>query len=471
MSEDVHPHAQRIRVLGRSIVSHFQQLFRNAELFEPNNVIFARLSQTLSNYIAESYRFLGGCTLRLSSYQVFLEDSRVFIDSGMVEAVNFLSTFFGAAEIGGVFFHEECQDPKILLKALFAFRETVLDDKARGDEAIKKGLIRRHTPYILPLPLSRAEATMTGIRDLNNAKKFALRNAAKFIMFLEDMEPSLEKKEAFRINIAHRVILNLIRVNEVYPHLIISLTQIQIADQLLSQLFHGVLLLLAVGKRLGLSRQTQIDLAVAAVFQNLGYQTIPPPIRESDRMQDYLPSVPDRAARKLMETRFFNRALFFRIVLAYQCPIVPNPVVQPRQALPVTRLLRTINHFVAAWKHGRDKAMLPLTCVKYLLSSKVSTVDRSFLLLVGDTLGLLQPGSVMVLDQKIPVSIVGILDGDVGKMELVSIAKDPREGIQRFRWDLPGGDESEALIQRLSYIEPDVAQPNALRAAFRTSDR
>lgn len=289
---------QRIQVIGRAIMSHVQQLFRNADLFDANNQIFGKLSTTLSNYVEESFKLFGACTLRINAHQVFLEDNRVFVDAGMIESVNFLTQIFNNGEISGFSFHQECTVPDTLLKSLFAFREALINDKAKGVDAIVKGLTRRHVPYLSPLPQMENPTTMTGIRDLENAKKFCLRNAAKIILFLEEFGLSVEKEELPKMNILYRLIMNLMRIQETYPHLVTGLIHFPIKDPFQDQAFRSIVLLLTVGKTLAMDRRTQIDLCTASIFQKYGYLTIPTVVRNSPRIDEFLRTVSERGAKK-----------------------------------------------------------------------------------------------------------------------------------------------------------------------------
>lgn len=469
MSEPQDAHMARISVLGRSVLSHLQQVLRNAEVFESNNQIFVRLAKTMSSYIRECFELLGGCTLRIDSYQVFLEDTRVYIDAGMVESVNFLSSFFRSAGIGGLFFHEECLDPNNLLKSIFVFRETVLDSQARGVDAIKRGLEDRHCPFLLPVPWNQSESTMTGIRDETNARKFAFRNAAKLMMFLEDMHRAVENQETIRVAIAYRVLLNLIRVNENYPHVIMALMQARGHDPVISRLFVGVILVLATSKRLRLNRQVQLDLAVASLFHLVGYQSLPKGIRESDKIKEYLPSVPSRGARKILETRFVNRSLFLRLVVAFQVPSASLPNSRVDQMLPLSRLVSTVDFLVRAWKDPLNKKHTLFDVLEGMFQTQAPEIDKGFLLILAITLGKAPPATMVVLDREQAALIVQMEETGKEKLHLETIPKSPTDPVKRLNWELDDENLARAYLDRLAVVPPGVDQPNPMRGFFRAA--
>lgn len=464
MSVEKDPQQERIQVLGRSVLSHMQQVFRNADLFDANNQIFVRLAQTLSNYIKEAYRLVGGCGLHVTSHQVFLEDSRVFIDSGLIESANFLSGFFGDAEIGGVVFHEECWDPKVLIKTLFAFRSAILDDKARGEQAIAQGLIRRHCPYITAIKLSRVETTMTGIRDEENARRFALRNAAKLAMFISDMDDCIQNQEAVRANHGYRVLLNLIRVNEQYPDILKSILACPPKGATQGRTFYGVILTLVVCHALKLGRQAEIDFGVAALFQCLGELIIPPHIRASDRLNDYRDELPDRALGWLLDTRFVNRSLYFRIIFAYQVPRRRN--LQEETPLPAARMLRAINYIVEGWK--LHDPPIPLhRCVHGLLASDDATVDKAIVLVVAKALGSIPASTLLCVDHK---TLTVVADNEAAKMRLISIPESRAQSIKKMEFDLKDPLRLEEFETRVEMVQPYSQGPNSVAPLFLGSD-
>jgi len=460
MQEQESAHLKRIQLQGRSILSHVQQMFRNADLFEHNNQVFINISKTLSRYLHASFQLISGCSLRIQSHQVFLEDSRVFVDAGMLEGVRFLSEFFDAAEIGGIQFHEECFDPAVLLKALFSLRSVVLDDKARGKSAVEKGLARLHMPYISPLPFTREENTMTGLRDEENAKKFALRNIAKLIMFLEDFQESIDTQDDIRLNVAYRVLMNLIRVNESYPDLLMALCRHDLEEPTLNQIFHRTILVMAIGGYLDLPRQIQTDLSITALFGSLGVQTVPPSMRYGEQNEAQRISLPERGARQLLQTRFVNRSLYFRLVSAFQTPAVNHP--KCKRVLPLARLMRTVDCFVTHWKSSRA---LPQMVLMHLFQSNDPAIDKSFLMILAKTLTFLPPGTLMIMDRRLP--IMNLTSDREGLVKMKTVPPGKQVMSESYRWDRNDSLQNQAWPDRLMLAKPSVKGPNACRALLK----
>ncbi|MCB1045237.1 MAG: hypothetical protein KDC35_20015 [Acidobacteria bacterium] len=460
ITQEKDPHAERIQVLGRSILSHVQQVFRNADLFEPNNQIFVRLAQTLASYIKESYRMVGGCSIHVNAHQVFLEDSRVFIDSGLIESVAFLSNFFAGADIGGLIFHEECWDPKTLIKTMFALRESILDDKARGEAAIMQGLGRRHSPYITAIRLSNVETMMTGIRDEENARRFAIRNAAKLAMFINDMDRQIQNQETPRINVGYRVLLNLIRVNEQYPQIIHALMASPVDDRTKGRVFYGVIMILAIARFLNLGRQAQIDFGLAALFQCLGEQLVPPSIRQSERLEEFRAELPHRAVGWLLDSRFVNRSLYYRTVLAYQTP--RHKANQEESPLPVSRLLRAVNHVAEAWKLS-PKPRPFYQCIQMLLASNDPTVDKAFVMVISKAFNIIPVTTLTAIDASF---VAVVLENSGDHVRLISIPQSRNESVRKLEWNLGDQLKKEEFSSRTVMLKPSSDGPNAIPSLF-----
>jgi len=456
----------RIQVMGRSLLSHLQQLFRNADLFEQNNQIFGKLAGTMANYVAESFKMFGGCSLRINAHQVFIEDNRVFVDAGMIESVNFLTMLFTNAEIGGLAIQQECTDADILLKSLFALRETIINEKSKGAEAIKRALSRHHYPYLLPLAHYESQSTMTGIRDVENARKFALRNATKLLLYLQDFVLTVEKDEPPRMNILYRVVMNLMRINELYPNLVLGLLYFPIRDPLQRQMFQSIVLLLAVGRELKLERRTQIDLCVASAFQRYGYLTIPTVVRNSPRLAEYTSTVAIRGAKKILESRFINRALYLRLVTTWQMPLQANPLHGPGQVCPFVKLLRTISFLLSQWQPGQEQGALLHEATQKLLQSQDANLDKPFLLLIAHVLGFYHPGQPIYHHMGKPLVVAGAPKDLETILELCGLIKDPISGYERLRFNLADPAQYEAQLRQLRFVRPGERRPNSIKVLY-----
>jgi len=440
---------QRIQTLGRSLVTNLFQIFRNMEVYEENNDIFRRASESMRNHLEESYRYLNNCNLKISTHNVYLSGHRIYIDFGLLESVKALGTIFGNCSIGGVMFLEDCLDRHNLMRGLFSLRDTLIADQRRGVEAIKKGMVDRHTPFIQPIKPDEHEVKVSGLRDEANARKFALLNATKFMIFLEDMHVNIQAGKQLQMSIVFRVILNLIRVFEQYPGAIKTLVFAKpIQNETHNQYYGSILLLIVLGE-LKVPRQTILNLVVDSLFHN---------VTDMVGGERFLKDQ-DRAivgAKKMLETKFINRSFFIRVNYAFHVPIKKE---DPND-LNFTRLYKTIQAFVGQLRSHE----LIQTALVNLLKSNSPEIDKSSAVLVGHALGLLVPGQSVIIDGKKP-SIVHHWHSEMQDADLTLLTLDPTNPKRQEKesWYLSGGEEWTAYMRRLSMVPPTVPRPNCIK--------
>ncbi|PIE02142.1 MAG: hypothetical protein CSA81_08505 [Acidobacteria bacterium] len=444
---------QRVQTLGRSMVTNLYQLFRSAEIYEENNEIFRRISDSMRTQIEESYRYLNSCNLKISNHNIYVSRNRIFIDFGILESVRSLSKIFAGANVGGMNFLEDCLDIHNLIRGLLAFRDTIVLDQRKGVDAIKKGMIERHTPFIEPMPEDIYEVKVTGLRDVFHAKEFALKNAIKLIIFLENMHESYQTGKQAQISIIYRIILNLMRVLEHHPSIIKELMSLKVPNKAIHDQYYCALLLLSVLGHFKAKRQDMLNLVVDSLFHNMGRLT-------SKKFLDAR-QASDAGARKLLETRFINRSFFYRVNYAYHTPL--NEAVQ--SGLEFCSLFKTIVAFV----HQLKSRELHQTAVINLLKSKSAEIHKPSVLLIAKTLGLLVPGQSVILDRKKP-GLVSHWKNDKMSAELQVTTLDPvnKKHIEHINWDFEGEKEWLGYLKRLSIPSPTLPAPNPINVIFKS---
>ena len=440
---------QRVQTLGRSLVTNLFQLFRSAEIYEENNDIFRRIADSMRNHIEESYRYLNSCNLKISSHNVYISGHRIYIDFGLLESVSSLSKIFQNGSIGGISLLQDCLDKHNLIRGLLAFRETLVVDQRKGVDAIKKGMIERHTPFISPIKLDVHEVKVSGLRDEENARKFVLKNALKFMVFLENMHRSYETKEQIQMTIIYRIILNLIRVFELHPSLIKALLNIIPPNSAIHEQFAGALFLLVVLGDLKVSRQMTLNVVVDSLFHKIS------------KMADNSRFLSDKdqaivGSKKLLETRYINRSFFFRLNFAFHTPLKGEDT----QDIDFTRLFKTIQALILQLKSQE----LLQTAIVNLLKSSSKEIHKPSVLLIARALGLLAPGQKAILDGKKPV-VIDHWKSKESEAELNFTTLDPINlgHKERINWILSGESEWIGYLNRLTIVPPTCPSPNPIK--------
>lgn len=450
--------AQRMQVMGRSLLTLISQFFRSIEIYETNNQIFAKLIKNLNNNLHESFRSLNGCTIRVSRHNAYVSDQRIYIDAGMVESVQFLSRLFESADIDGFTFMEDCLDPDVLFKTLLAFRKVIIDDGAKGVEAIAEALIAMGWPNLEPLPINREQTVLTGLRDETQAEKLTVKNAVKLVFFLKSMERALMDQRNLQTNVVYRILLNMIRINDQYPHYIAALLHQPIPERRIRVNFYSTILLLILFRQVKLDRQLQLDMLVDFLFHNCGELSLPATYKGGSAAE-----LADRGARKLLENKYFFRALFQRVVYAYHGGHPEENATLP----PLHRFLLTVRQFVATWKDEKRPQSAP-QALHQMMQSEDSSIDKTALILISEVLGLVSVGSFLLLDRDTPVMVSSFdRKGSSWVIGLEAIQRSGAARPKRYRWVLKDRAEKEAYMERLAMVPPNLDVPGPMRTLFK----
>ena len=173
-------------------------------------------------------------------------------------------------------------------------------------------MIDKGWPNFEPLPINRQQTILTGLRDETQAEKLTVKNAVKFIFFLRNMERTIMDQRGLQTNVIYRILLNMVRINDQYPHYISSLLHQPVSFPRIRVNFYSVILSLILFRKLKLDRQLQLDVLVDFLFQNYGELSLPASYKGGTPA-----SLAERGARKLLEEKFFNRSVFQRILFSY----------------------------------------------------------------------------------------------------------------------------------------------------------
>ena len=450
---------QRVQVMGRALLTQLSQLFRNAEIYSPNNQIFAKLLKTLSNHINEAFRVFNGCSVRVSRHSAYITDQRIYIDSGMVESVHFLADLFETAEIDGLSFFSECLEIPVLFQTMLAFRDTVMVAGARGVSAIRKGMEEKHVPYLEPLPINREQTILTGLRDKDQAEKLALKNALKLVLFLKEMEKTLMEQRLLHTNLVYRILLNLVRINKEYPQFIQALLFIDVPEPRIRINFYTTILQLVVFRRLDLEGQIQLDLIVDFLFHNYGELSLPAQAPQLSGAE-----IAARGVRKLMEQKYVNRAFFHRLNCAFH---MPQSEETPK-GLATYRFLKTLRNFVALWRGQKTEPLTSQQCLHRLIRTVRDPMAKASLAITAECLGIAPIGAFLLLDKKAPVFVTEFEEGEHGWfVGLETVVERSSARPERFRWELRDDTEKLAYLNRLQLVSPAPPQPSVMSSVFK----
>ncbi len=450
---------QRTQVMGRSLLTLLSQIFRNAEIYKPNNQIFAKILKNLGHHINESFRAFNACAIRVSHHNAYIADHRIYIDSGMVESVHFLADLFETAEIDGISIHAECQDLTTLFRTLLSFREIVIKEGAKGPAAIHKALADKHQAFIETFPISRDQTLLTGLRTKVQAEQLAFKSALKLMLFLQEMDKTLKEQRPIQTSLLFRILLNLIRINQNYPHCVNALLFLRPPAPRTAINYYSCILLLVLFKRIGLERQTQLDLIVDFLFHNYGELSLPVAMPNQTGGD-----ISQRGTRKLLEQSFVNRAFFYRLIFAHHTPLGAD---RPK-SIPLIDFMKMVKEFLYLWKIQTSEALTAPKCLHRLLRAHTGPIEQRALMLIGQCMDITPIGSLHILDAETPVIITDVKSGKGHwHFGLETIPQPGKTLSDRYRWELKDDMEKTAYMKRLTLPSPRQAGPNPTMTLFK----
>lgn len=450
---------QRTQVMGRSLLTLLSQIFRNAEIYQPNNQIFAKILKNLGHHINESVRVFNICAIRVSHHNAYISDHRIYIDSGMVESVHFLADLFETAEIDGISLLGECQDLTTLFRTLLAFREIIVSEGAKGPAAIQKAMEDKHCAFIETFPINRDQTLLTGLRTKIQAEQLAFKSALKLLLFLKEMDKTLKEQQTIQTSLVFRILINLIRINQNYPHCVNALLYIPVPYLRTAVNYYSSILLLVLFKKIGLERQTQLDLIVDFLFHNYGELSLP--IAMPNQTGD---DFSHRGTRKLLGQSFVNRAFFYRLLFAHYTPLG----AKSGKAMPLAGFMKMVKEFVYLWKIQTKEPLTAPKCLHHLLRRYTGAIEKRALTLIGQCIDIIPVGSLHILDGEAPMIITDFTGGKghwhVG---LETIPQPGKTLSDRYRWELKDSMEKTAYMKRLTLPPPSQPAPNPTMTLFK----
>jgi hypothetical protein len=350
-------------------------------------------------------------------------------------------------------FLEDCLDPQNLIRGLLAFRESIITDQRKGVDAVKNGLIQRHTPFIEPLPPDGAEIRVTGLKDEENAKRFALKSMGKLLFFLDEMRKSVREGRAVNTGIGYRIFLNLVRIHESYPGIIRTFLHLPLRNRENVEPLNAALLTIITLGHLKAERQLVLNIAMDSLFSRLGEI-----LAIGDQQKRTASERSRLGAKSLLRTRFVNRSFYFRLNYAYFCPLD-----DPKRGPFLVTLQRTLTQLAAFMGQG----MMVQHAIVKGLKSPDPLIDKDVLLMVAKILGVLIPGQCLAFRDQ----FLALVEKDLGwdSLQTVQLMSCGESHADRPERVVRGSDEFQDwadFLKQVKVLPKAAPQPNPIQILF-----
>ena len=295
-----------LRPIVRSAIDllvRFHIIYKNARLFEPNNITFDDQTRKLRALMVDIHDLESEAAFHLRQNSLFFNGTRLKFGFQNYAIFKFIVDELKRNEIGGIIFYPGVTEVEL---RSFIFLLAKRDARAKrsfvGLEAeVRAAGVERID--IEPLPLSEISTD----QEKNSAKVYFLS-----ILHLKDSFERDRHNEKIRLETSRRL------VQSIYNHIVdnesfvFGLTNLKNHDDYtLNHSVNVCALAVGLGRRIGLQRSELMDLGISAFFHDLGKLDTPKEILEKPAGLDpdervVIQKHPHQGAEKLLHLREFR---------------------------------------------------------------------------------------------------------------------------------------------------------------------
>ncbi len=272
--------SEKLQHLSRQLVSSLYMLVRSVKLYEPENSIFAKpielLRETISQIIAKE----GQLVLQIVKESFYLNNMLVKVDIQSLENVRELIREFRDRKIGGLTLARPVNAEE-LRNFIFVFAKSeaaVAEDGVEGRKLLTIRMVR----------WAEIQEKLKGVGEVGETdgqkvdrKKYAMTVYARLIFFLRRYLDGRKAGKPLSTARAGRLVQDMVDICfEQHSHFLGMTTLRDEADYLVYHSVNVCLLCIVFGAELGLGKQQLRDLAMAALFHDIGKADLPPGVAD-----------------------------------------------------------------------------------------------------------------------------------------------------------------------------------------------
>jgi HD-GYP domain-containing protein (c-di-GMP phosphodiesterase class II) len=391
----------RLNTLGGRLVGDVFQLARNARVHHESNAVFPPMAAQIARLIGEVFASEQQVALRFVHDTVFLNDLRLKLDASLFGCCRYLSSELAARGLGGLGFVVVVDADAAVLRSelyrVFAGLPRPVREEAR--------------PFTAIVPLPPAAEAEQLLRDAStDLETAALQAYGKAIYFVRVFFQGVKRNKPPKVGVARRIVSDLIDVSERDAGRFMNLACIKDHEALLQT--HSVntcILAIGLGQGIGLSRAALAELALCALFHELGRVFLPDELVATDHPlsgheRALLETQPLHAARALLSSSGGSASAFTRISVAYEygTPFRDHVAARSRGAPGLSlfsRIVSVCHSFdeLTRFSAGRPP-LLPDEALASLVASSGTLFDPVLVKLFVNMLGLYPVGTPVALD-------------------------------------------------------------------------
>ena len=261
--------------LGNQLVSKFHVLMRVSQIYDAKNVTFRQFIQESLQTINALIQKEGILSLKILKNEIFLNDQRLRYSADGFTSFKYVLTHWQRKLIGGVTFRGLVEET-VLNEFVFIFNsleDGIEDNAARFTQRLADHGI--HSVDVTPLEESASEEEGTTLQEEDN-KEVAKKVFFETIGTVKEMITQIKAKQYPDVRKLKRLVQKTIHLVMEDESILLGLTTIKNYDEYTyNHCVNVTIYALALGRRLGFSRETLTELGLTALFHDAGKSRIP----------------------------------------------------------------------------------------------------------------------------------------------------------------------------------------------------
>lgn len=272
----------KIQLLGRSLALQLLRVIRTMRIHDPSNRALLLATENLKDTVNTLWAALDGAVrLQLVDGIVYLNDTRVRIETTAMEQIRALEQELGSRRLGGLAFNRPV-DTAGLKEFLALFRTPVeseedLESLREKFQAFRALALEVLDPATLSDGLQEAQALRVDRRT------FGLQTYAKAVIAVREFILALRASRDPSVSVLPitRIVQDLIDVATERINFVLKLAAIKTADAYaFNHAANTCVLSIAIGKALRIDRISLVDLGTSALLADVGFALIPRELTE-----------------------------------------------------------------------------------------------------------------------------------------------------------------------------------------------
>jgi len=401
-------HASRMTVAGRALAANLSVFWKTARLYDARNVAYM---QSLSNLVesVQQLHLLGSdFILQVVCDCLYINDQRLKVDVVGYASHQFIVDELSRRRVGGLRFNAGVERSEIQTFTRIFLGETV--QTAPDFEQIVEQCQVQGVSLITPVrelvapPSDPTDLEAQGRRMVAKKTFFRAIQSTKNVMLTARRGKSVDLRQAKR---AVQGIVDLILSQELS---LLGMTTLKDYDEYTYQHCVNVAILsIAVGHRLGLSKQQLSQLGVSGLFHDIGKVVIPneilaKPGRLSPEEWSLMQSHPIEGVKIITRLHGLSPLAMRAIAVAYEHHLnidlsgYPR-VKRPREQNLMSRIVAICDCFDAMTAHRsyQKHPFTPYEALHYMTTKIPERFDSTLLKVFIQTVGIYPPGTLVRL--------------------------------------------------------------------------